>query len=292
MTTLKDIKTREIERIINGEITIEGGGFQVRRPFPTRALDHVDPFLLLDEAGPIQHKPGDEDGLPDHPHRGFETLTYILEGETRSHDSTGFAEDFYAGDVEWTTAGRGIIHGGGPTEYTSKHGGSMRGFQIWVNLPASKKMIPPQSLRIKAESIPVIEDAESGYKLKVLGGDAAGVRGPINTTWPILYLHYTVHPGGHALLDVPAGQNIMLYVFRGGISVGKDASQLKAGQLGILSDGDQLAIGNTSDDVAELIVLGAQPINEPVARYGPFVMNTREEVFQAFDDYNAGKFGL
>jgi redox-sensitive bicupin YhaK (pirin superfamily) len=290
MTTAKDIKTRELERIVNGEITIEGGGFQVRRPFPTRALDHVDPFLLLDEAGPIQHKPGDEGGLPDHPHRGFETLTYILEGETESHDSTGFSEEFHAGDVEWTTAGRGIIHGGGPTEYTSKHGGSMRGFQLWVNLPAAKKMIPPQSLRIKAESIPVIEDAESGYKLKVIGGDAAGVRGPINTTWPILYLHYTIQPGGHALLDMPAGQNIMLYVFGGSVSVGKEAARLNVGQLGILSDGDQLAIANTSDEVAEFIVLGAEPINEPVARYGPFVMNTREEVFQAFEDYNAGKF--
>ena len=291
MTTSKDTKTRSLERIVNGEITIEGGGFQVRRPFPTRALDHVDPFLLLDEAGPIQHKPGDEDGLPDHPHRGFETLTYILEGETRSHDSTGFVDDFYAGDVEWTTAGRGIVHGGGPTENTRQHGGSMRGFQLWVNLPAAKKMIPPQSLRIKAESIPIIQDVESGYTLKVLGGNVAGVRGPINTTWPILYLHYAVQPGGHALLDVPIGQNIMLYVFRGGISVGKEAARLNAGQLGILSAGDQIAFVNTSDEIAELIVLGAPPIGEPVARYGPFVMNTREEVFQAFDDYNAGKFG-
>jgi len=291
MTTSTDIKTREITRIVQGEITIEGGGFQVRRPFPTRAIDHVDPFLLLDEAGPIQHKPGDEDGLPDHPHRGFETLTYVLEGETRSHDSTGFVDDFHAGDVEWTTAGRGIIHGGGPTPYTRQHGGSMRGFQIWVNLPAAKKWIAPQSLRIKAESIPLIEDANSGYKLKVLGGEAAGIRGPINTTWPILYLHYTVQPGGHAMLDVPAGQNIMLYVFHGGVSVGKEASRLTAGQLGILSDGDQLAIANTSDEIAELLVLGAEPINEPIARYGPFVMNTRDEVFQAFDDFNAGKFG-
>jgi quercetin 2,3-dioxygenase len=240
MITSTDIITREITRIVQGEITIEGGGFQVRRPFPTRALDHVDPFLLLDEAGPIEHKPGQEDGLPDHPHRGFETLTYVLEGETRSHDSTGFVDDFHAGDVE---------------------------------------------------SIPVIENAEDGYKLKVLGGEAAGVRGPINTTWPILYLHYTIQPGGHAILDAPAGHNVMLYVFGGGVSVGKDASRLKAGQLGILSDGDQLAIANTSDETAELLVLGAEPINEPVARYGPFVMNTREEVFQAFDDFNAGKFG-
>jgi redox-sensitive bicupin YhaK (pirin superfamily) len=291
MSTSKHRKTREIERIINGEITIEGGGFQVRRPFPTRALDHVDPFLLLDEAGPIVHKPGDEDGLPDHPHRGFETLTYILEGETESHDSTGFSEEFHIGDVEWTTAGRGIIHGGGPTAHTRVHGGTMRGFQIWVNLPAAKKMIPPQSQHIVAASIPVLTNAKSGYTLKVLGGLAEGVRGPINTTWPILYLHYTVQPGGKTELDVADAQNIMLYAFQGGINVGDSARELKAGQLGILSDGDKVIVANTSDEIAELLVLGAEPINEPVARYGPFVMNTREEVFQAFDDYNAGKFG-
>jgi redox-sensitive bicupin YhaK (pirin superfamily) len=251
----------------------------------------VDPFLLLDEAGPIEHKPGDEDGLPDHPHRGFETLTYILEGETRSHDSTGFVDDFYPGDVEWTTAGRGIIHGGGPTDYTREHGGSMRGFQIWVNLPAAKKWIAPQSKRIEAASIPVKNNSENGYSVKILGGEAEGARGPIETTWPILYLHYTIQPGGHAKLDVPEGYNIMIYPFQGSIATGNDSKQLNAGQLGILSNGNQISIANTSNESAQFLILGAEPINEPVARYGPFVMNTREEVFQAFDDFNAGKFG-
>src|ERR1051325_574698 len=152
------MKSRTLLRKVDGQLTIEGGGFTVRRPFPTRALDHVDPFLLLDEAGPIEHKPGDEDGLPDHPHRGFETLTYILEGETESHDSTGFRDNFFAGDVEWTTAGRGIVHGGGPTERTRVEGGAMRGFQIWVNLPKAQKMIAPKSTRIAAKDIPVITD--------------------------------------------------------------------------------------------------------------------------------------
>ncbi len=290
MSTTTPIQVREIERIVNGEITIEGGGFQVRRPFPTRSLDHVDPFLLLDEAGPIIHKPGDDNGLPDHPHRGFETLTYILEGETRSHDSSGFVDDFFAGDIEWTTAGRGIVHGGGPTDHAREHGGSMRGFQIWVNLPASQKMIAPQSKRIPADSIPVITNTKNGYAVKVLGGAAEGIHGPLNTTWPILYLHYTVQPGGRAVLEVPDGHNIMLYIFQGSIGVAGGAAQLNAGQLGILSDGNQIQIENNSEEASQFLVLGAAPIIEPVARYGPFVMNTREEVFQAFDDYNAGKF--
>ena len=280
---------RNITRIVEGQITIEGGGFQVRRPFPTRGLDHVDPFLLLDEAGPIEYKAGEESGLPDHPHRGFETLTYVLEGEMESHDSTGFSEIFHTGDVEWTTAGRGIIHGGGPTEDAKIHGGRMRGFQIWVNLPREKKLIAPQSQRITAASIPVIESKENGYSVKILGGNAHGAVGPINTTWPIIYLDYAVNPGGTVELEVPRDNNIMLYVYEGVVQVGEDAQLLNAGNLGMLDEGSVVRFSNTSSTPAKLLVLGGKPINEPVARYGPFVMNTRDEVFQAFDDYNAGR---
>ncbi len=280
---------RNITRIVEGQITIEGGGFQVRRPFPTRGLDHVDPFLLLDEAGPIEYKAGEEGGLPDHPHRGFETLTYVLEGEMESHDSTGFSDIFRTGDVEWTTAGRGIIHGGGPTEDAKIHGGKMRGFQIWVNLPREKKLIAPQSQRITAASIPVIESIENVYSVKVLGGSAHGAVGPINTTWPIIYLDYVVQPRGDVALDVPMENNMMLYVYEGAVIVGDDGQTLTAGNLAILDEGTTIRFSNISNQPAKLLVLGGKPINEPVARYGPFVMNTRDEVFQAFDDYNAGK---
>jgi quercetin 2,3-dioxygenase len=291
MSTTVTQQSRTVKRIVEGQITIEGGGFQVKRPFPTRALDHVDPFLLLDEAGPIEFHPGDEDGLPDHPHRGFETLTYVLEGETESHDSTGFRETLNTGDVEWTTAGKGIIHGGGPTPHVREHGGSMKGFQIWVNLPSAKKMIEPKSQRIAASTIPVIANAAGAYRVKVLGGEAEGVRGPIETTWPILYLHYEVRPNGHAEVDVPIDHNMMVYTFKGAVTVGDDGQVVREGNLGILSEGNRIALSNPTEDTTEFLVLGAKPINEPVARYGPFVMNTREQVFQAFDDYNAGKFG-
>ncbi|HWF45067.1 MAG TPA: pirin family protein [Candidatus Kapabacteria bacterium] len=280
-------KLRTLERLIEGQLTIEGGGFTVRRPFPTRAIDHVDPFLLLDEAGPIERKPGQESGLSDHPHRGFETLTYILEGDMESHDSTGFKDIFQAGDVEWTTAGRGIVHGGGPPPDSKfPH---MHGFQIWVNLPKSKKWIEPKSQRITSAQIPTIENSERGYTVKVLGGNAEGAVGPVKTTWPVLYLHYILQPGGRVTLDVPKDINAMLYVFHGSVMIGND-ERVKEGELGILSDGDRVEFSNASDSQTELLVLGGKPIGEPVARYGPFVMNEREEVFQAFDDYNAGKF--
>jgi redox-sensitive bicupin YhaK (pirin superfamily) len=287
--TITAPQLRTLQWLVEGQLTVEGEGFTVRRPFPTRAIDHVDPFLLLDEAGPIERKPGAQSGLSDHPHRGFETLTYILEGEMESHDSTGFRDIFYSGDVEWTTAGRGIIHGGGPAETPGSQIARMHAFQIWVNLPRSKKWIEPKSQRIAAAQIPTIENREHGYSVKVLGGNAEGVEGPVKTTWPVLYLHYMVQPSGHAMLDVLQGMNVMLYVFHGAVKIGDD-EQVNAGQLGILTDGDLIEFSNASDGPTELLVLGGQPIGEPIARYGPFVMNERDEVFQAFDDYNAGKF--
>jgi quercetin 2,3-dioxygenase len=243
---------------------------------------------LLDEAGPIERKPGKDSGLSDHPHRGFETLTYILEGEMDSHDSTGFRDIFYPGDVEWTTAGRGIVHGGGPAQNSkSTH---VHAFQIWVNLPRSKKWIEPKSQRITAAQIPVIDNPEHGYSVKVLGGSAEGVLGPVKTTWPVLYLHYSLQAGGRVTLDVSREDNLLLYVFRGAVTIGNDEDKVRAGELGIFSEGECIEFSNASDGATELIVLGGTPIGEPVARYGPFVMNTREEVFQAFDDFNAGKF--
>ena len=290
--TTTALKTRTLNRLVEGKLTVEGDGFTVRRPFPTHALDHVDPFLLLDEAGPIERKPGKDSGLSDHPHRGFETLTYILEGDMDSHDSTGFRDIFHPGDVEWTTAGRGIIHGGGPAKDSqSSH---VHAFQIWVNLPRSKKWIEPKSQRITAAQIPVIENREQGYSVKVLGGDAESVQGPVKTTWPVLYLHYTLEPDGRVTLEVPEKDNMMLYVFRGAVTLGNvtigNDEKVTAGELGILSNGDSIEFSNASESETELLVLGGKPIGEPVARYGPFVMNERDEVFQAFDDYNAGKF--
>ncbi|HYM19965.1 MAG TPA: pirin family protein [Candidatus Kapabacteria bacterium] len=278
-------KARTLVRTVTGEHKLEGGGFPVRRPFPTHVLDHVDPFLLLDEAGPF---PPQEDGdMNDHPHRGFETLTYVLSGDFLSHDSTGFKDVFHTGDVEWTTAGSGIVHGGAPITGSTP----MRGIQLWVNLPKAKKWIDPKSTRVEAATIPSIERSDSGYAVKVLAGSAEGVTGPVQTTWPILYLHYKLQAGATVSLDTNQAQDVMLYVLRGSIALsGND--NVSEGQLGILSNGDRVEFSNAADGKTELLLLGSEPIGEPVARYGPFVMNEREEVFQAFDDFNNGKFPM
>ena len=281
--------SRRILRLVPSEIAIEGGGFEVRRPFPTRSLDHVDPFLLLDEAGPIIHRPGEEGGLPDHPHRGFETLTYVLEGAMESHDTTGFREIIDTGEVEWTTAGRGIIHGGGPTPEMKIHGGSTRAFQIWVNLPANKKMIPPQSQRVAREAIPEITGPDQSYHVRVLGGEVDGVVGPIRTTWPVTYLHYTAPANSWVEVPTPVGHRMMVYVFAGAVLIGGE--RVATSHLAILDDGDHIEVSVPAEaGPTQFLVLGGAEIREPVARYGPFVMNTRDEVFQAFDDYNAGLF--
>jgi redox-sensitive bicupin YhaK (pirin superfamily) len=273
---------RTLIRIVTGEHKLEGGGFPVRRPFPTHSLDHVDPFLLLDEAGPIA--PHDDGDMNDHPHRGFETLTYILSGDLLSHDSTGFKDIFHAGDVEWTTAGSGIVHGGAPLPGSIP----MHGIQLWVNLPRAKKWIAPKSTRVVAATIPTVQ--RQGYSVKVIAGTAEGVTGPVQTTWPILYLNYSLEPGAIVSVDVSSEYNAMLYIMQGEASFAE--KKLAEGQLGILSEGGAVEFSNASDGKTELLLLASQPIGEPVARYGPFVMNEREEVYQAFDDFNAGKFGV
>lgn len=285
-------QTRKLIRLVPAIRALEGDGFPVRRPFPTHGLDHVDPFLLLDEAGPIQPKNGPDPDMNDHPHRGFETLTYFLSGTAFGHDSSGFQDTFHPGDIEWTTAGAGIIHGAA-TQGTEP----MHGVQLWVNLPKSKKGIPPKSQRIAASAVPMIERV--GYRVKVLGGAAEGVEGPAKPTWPILYLHYTLKPNGTAKLDVPEKYNAMIYVLRGAVNIGNDAigndalgnDRVGEGELGMLSKDGNVEFSNIAEGETELLLLAAEPIGEPVARYGPFVMNTREEVFQAFDDFKAGKFG-
>jgi redox-sensitive bicupin YhaK (pirin superfamily) len=276
-------KLRSIIQKISGQRTTEGGGLPILRPFPTRILDHVDPFLLFDEAGPVMPKATDGDvDMNDHPHRGFETLTYVLEGELDSHDSSGFHDYFYPGDVEWTTAGGGIIHGGAPRPGS----GAMHGIQLWINLPRAQKWIPAKSQRIAASTIPNIE--RDGYNVKILGGSVDGVEGPVKTTWPITYLHYTLKPNGNVSIDIPEEENAILWVLNGEVSV--QGARIGKGELGITGYGERIEFTNPRDSETELVLLAGKPIGEPVARYGPFVMNERDEVFQAFDDFNAGKF--
>lgn len=265
----------------------EGGGFIVRRPFPTQGLDHLDPLLMLDELGPIVYGPGEAIGAPDHPHRGFETVTYILDGESAHADSAGHAGTLTAGDVQWMTAGAGVVHREMPSLRMQREGGRMHGFQLWVNLPRAEKRIAPRYQEISSSTIPTATSPDGLAKVRVIAGEALGVSAVIATRTPILYHHWTLAPGASVTVALPADARVGVYVFEGAVTVSGTA--VGDGQLAVLGDGDSITL--SSDVAASALVIGGRPLREPIAWGGPFVMNTREEVMQAFADFRAGKMG-
>jgi redox-sensitive bicupin YhaK (pirin superfamily) len=285
---------RRIARVIDAVSTLEGGGFPVRRPFPLPAFGHFDPFLLIDHLGPVQWKPGEAIGAPDHPHRGFETVTYVLAGENEHRDSFGGSDVLRPGDVQWMTAGGGVIHSEMPTARFQEEGGVQEGFQIWVNLPAADKMMTPRYQTLRADQIPIAASADGRVKVRVIAGNSLGASARIDTRVPIQMLHITIAPGGMLEQSIPSEQNGLVYVFKGNALVGYDVRELQEGQAALLESGDsiQLRVADDAKASAEILLLSGKPINEPVARYGPFVMNTRQEIEQAFVDYQSGKFGI
>ena len=283
---------RRVARVIDAVSTLEGGGFPVRRPFPIAGFSHFDPFLLIDHLGPVDWPPGGPIGAPDHPHRGFETVTYVLQGENEHRDSFGNADVLAPGDVQWMTAGGGVIHSEMPTAAFKRSGGTQQGFQIWVNLPAIDKMMTPRYQTLRANQIPQAESADKLAHVRVIAGEALGVSARIDTRVPIQMLHYTLKPGASVTQRVPSEQNGLVYVFKGNARVGD--RELREGQAALLSPGEQVELGSSKEsaEAAELLLLSGKPIKEPVARYGPFVMNTREEIEQAFRDFESGRFGV
>lgn len=285
--------SRSITRVVDSIRTLEGGGFAVRRPFPTPALDHVDPFLLLDEMGPADLGPGEAKGAPDHPHRGFETVTYLLAGRMEHRDSQGNAGTLSPGDVQWMTAGAGVVHSEMPAAEFQRTGGRMHGFQLWVNLPRRDKMMEPRYQDVPAARIPVVRTAD-GVTVKVIAGEALGARAVIDTRTPIIYLHYTLAPGARVVQPLPRGYHAFAYVFRGQGLLGKEGRAATEGQLVIFAtDGDEIVLAAPTGAAGSLDVLliAGVPLREPVARYGPFVMNTQEEIVQAFEDFKSGRLG-
>jgi len=276
---------RRVEHLITAERHVEGGGFVVRRPFPIARVDHIDPFLLIDEMGPIDYAPGEAVGAPDHPHRGFETVTYFLEGEGQHEDSAGHRGTLRAGDVQWMTAGAGVIHSEEPSERIRAEGGRVHGFQIWVNLPARDKKMAPRYQEVPSASIPV--GTAPHARVKVIAGEALGVKAAIETRTPILYQDWTLEPGADLETGAPAGWNVMAYMFEGSASIA--GRLVREGQLAVLGEGDSVHLATSTR--ARFLLLGGQPINEPVARYGPFVMNTDAEIRQAIRDFQSGQFG-
>jgi hypothetical protein len=253
----------------------------------------VDPFLLLDHLGPVKWGPGEGIGAPDHPHRGFETVTYLLSGGFQHKDSAGHAGKLGPGDVQWMTAGSGVVHSELPSDEFMRDGGVMHGFQIWVNLPARDKMIQPHYQEIPASRIPEAVSADGKVKVRVVAGEALGQTAMIETRTPIYYLHFTIQPGGEIMQDVPSGYNALVYLISGEVKAGREQKPVHEGQMARLGDGDavSLAVAAGATAPADLLLLAGQPLNEPVARYGPFVMNTRDEIEQAFRDYQAGRLG-
>lgn len=289
--------TRTVKKIVNSVATIEGEGFLVHRPFPTNALMQFDPFLLLDEMGPKEYGPGEAKGAPDHPHRGFETVTYLLEGSFQHKDSNGNAGRLGPGDVQWMTAGAGVVHSEMPAKELADAGGRLHGFQLWVNLPRRDKMARPRYQDIPSSKIPVA--SAEGASVRVIAGEALGKKAVIDTHTPIMYLHFVLKPGARIEQQVPRDYNAFAYVVEGEGEFGEGEEEKKKrkarrGQMAIFErDGDSVSIAAPKDAPSDLSVLliGGVPLNEPVARYGPFVMNTQEEIYQAIDDYREGRFG-
>ncbi|KAJ3199440.1 hypothetical protein HDU82_000420 [Entophlyctis luteolus] len=306
------------------EVT-EGAGFKVRRPFPLPGRIQFDPFLMLDHLAPRLYAPGEFRGAPNHPHRGFETVSYILAGETEHKDSTGHSGRMSPGWVQWMTAGSGVIHDERPTKQFSESGGVVEGFQIWVNLPMEKKMTTPKYQDYAPDKIPKATLFFPGRTAtawaNVIAGEANGVQSRISTESPIALIHYIVQPGGKVIWTVPESEqhrsnqwNVGCYVaagkgkFGGGV-VDDDSESDSAGTCADFGDfvifesagenstasGDGVVVfSNTADAGGEdlsVILMAGLPLNEPIARHGPFVMNTRQEIRQAFQDYSEGKFG-
>ncbi len=279
---------RAVAGVIAAQRQVEGGGFVVRRPFPMGRVDAIDPFLLLDEMGPVEYGPGEAIGAPDHPHRGFETVTYMLAGEMEHRDSNGGHGVITPGAVQWMTAGAGIVHSELPSDQMMQRGGRMHGFQLWVNLPASHKMIPPRYQGYEAYDIPSTT-LPGGGTVRVISGEVAGVVGVVDTTRSVTYAHVTLTPGEELHWSVPEGHTALVHTF-GGSTVVNETEAPDGTMVGCERSAGDVVV-TAGEHGAELLLLGGEPLYEPMARYGPFVMNTREEIVQAFEDYEAGRLG-
>jgi redox-sensitive bicupin YhaK (pirin superfamily) len=287
-----DAKNRSVSQVTNAKTTLEGEGFLVHRAFPNNGLREFDPFLLLDEMGPMTVSAGEAKGAPDHPHRGFETVTYMVDGIFEHKDSQGHSGKIKTGDVQWMTAGSGVIHSEMPEKEFSQKGGTLHGFQLWVNLPKKDKMMNPRYQDLPTNKIPIAQN--DGVKVKVIAGESMGKQAVIETRTPIIYLHFTLQPGAKVTQIVPQNYNAFAYVVNGEGLFGDEQKHAHKEQVVLFrKDGNEITIKVPHDEISPLDVLliAGVPLNEPVARYGPFVMNTEEEIRQAILDYNSGKMG-
>jgi redox-sensitive bicupin YhaK (pirin superfamily) len=274
----------------------EGEGFPVRRAFAGVDLRALDPFVHMDQMGEVEYGPGEPKGTAWHPHRGFETVTYMIDGEFAHSDSHGGGGLITNGDTQWMTAGQGLLHIEVPPEHVIASGGLFHGFQLWVNLPKSLKMTAPRYQDIRAGKVTLIASPDGGALLRVIAGDVAGHHGPGITHTPISLVHATLAAGASLTLPWQPDFNALLYVMAGKGTVGAKGRPIKTGQLAVYGAGDTITVAANANQESrnpqlDVLILGGKPICEPVVAYGPFVMNTRAELVQAYEDYQAGRLG-
>ncbi|MGD1013243.1 MAG: pirin family protein [Acidimicrobiales bacterium] len=289
-------RPRRVKSVTSAPRGLEGEGFPVRRAFAGIDLADLDPFIHMDQMGEVDYGPGEPKGTPWHPHRGFETVTYMMEGTFLHQDSIGGGGMIENGATQWMTAGAGILHIERPPDALIDSGGLFHGVQLWVNLPSKLKMTTPRYQDIGANAVTLLTNGNGDAIIRVIAGSLGDVHGPGSTHTPITVLHVTLLPGGRLELPWNPHYNALTYVLAGSGTVGVDRQQIGEGQMGVHVAGDTIVLSadETQDsrtEALEVLVLGGEPIREPVAAYGPFVMNTRAELQQAFEDYEAGRLG-
>jgi quercetin 2,3-dioxygenase len=274
----------------------EGEGFPVRRAFAGIDLRDLDPFIHLDQMGEVEYAPGEPKGTPWHPHRGFETVTYIIDGIFDHRDSHGGGGQISNGDTQWMTAGSGILHIERPPEELVLSGGLFHGFQLWVNLPKAEKMAAPKYQDLRAQEVKLFTNQDGGALLRLIAGELGGIKGPGVTKTPIILIHATISPGAKIELPWPNNYNSLVYTLNGFGKVGADQAPISAGVMSVLHQGNTLVVEAAPNQESrspnlDVLILGGEPISEPIAWMGPFVMNTKSEVLQAFEDFQKGLLG-
>lgn len=283
--------TRPVVKVTTAPSGFEGEGFPVRRAFAGVTTEALDPFIHMDEMGAVDYAPGEPRGTSWHPHRGFETVTYMIDGTFQHQDSNGGGGVIKDGATQWMTAGGGILHIETPPEQLVLSGGLFHGLQLWVNLPAKDKMVAPRYQSLEGEQVGLVSSPDGGALVRVIAGDVGGHAGPGSTHTPIAFVHATLAQDGQLVLPWRREFNALVYVLSGSGLAGADHRPVSAGQLAVFGPGDNIQMAGTSGPL-EIIVLGGRPIGEPVAWYGPFVMNTKAELAQAMQDYEAGRLGV
>jgi redox-sensitive bicupin YhaK (pirin superfamily) len=282
---------RAVVSVTSAPKGFEGEGFPVRRAFAGVDLRDLDPFIHMDQMGEVEYAPFEPKGTDWHPHRGFETVTYIIDGAFQHQDSHGGGGLITNGATQWMTAGSGILHIETPPEDLVVRGGTFHGIQLWVNLPAKSKLAPPRYQNLEGDQVALLSSPDGGAIVRLIAGDVGGHRGPGSTHTPITVAHVTVSAGARATVPWRTDFNALAYVLAGSGTVGVEKRPVTVGELAVFGTGDSITVDGGAGENLDVLLLGGSPIREPVAAYGPFVMNTRAELVQAFEDYQAGRLG-